>query len=99
MSDWNRMTCPICAKPQSDRRCPNGRPEGAHVDNDSTDLLDFSNPGHALESLAAKVGPVPRILPPDVAGGGTESPLVNLSSAETREELVSGAGCSVGRRA
>jgi serine/threonine-protein kinase len=47
-----------------------------------TDLFTSTRPGQVLESLAASIGSVPRILLPDTADGTTEPPLVNPASPE-----------------
>jgi serine/threonine-protein kinase len=63
--------------------CPRCRLDGVpRSDTDFTDLFTSTQPGQVLESLAASIGLVPRILLSDTAGGTTESPLVNPSSAE-----------------
>jgi serine/threonine-protein kinase len=46
------------------------------------DLFTATQPGQVLESLAAGIGSVPRVLLPDTADGITEPPLVNPASAE-----------------
>jgi serine/threonine-protein kinase len=45
-------------------------------------LFTATQPGQVLQSLAASIGSVPRVLLPDTADGTTEPPLVNTASAE-----------------
>jgi serine/threonine-protein kinase len=45
-------------------------------------LFTATRPGPVLESLSARIGPVPHLLLPDTADGTTEPPLVNPSSPE-----------------
>jgi serine/threonine-protein kinase len=45
-------------------------------------LFTATQPGQVLESLAARIGSVPRVLLPDTADGTTEPPQVDSASAE-----------------
>ncbi len=88
MPDTNDATCPRCGQPALDLAtgglCPRCRDDGGHVA--SSDVMAGSyaatQPGQVLESLAATIGPVPRILLRDTGDCTTEPPLVNPSSAE-----------------
>ena len=87
MSDTDHTACPRCGKFRPAEApadlCPRCRLEGC-LDSDSevTDSLDTAQLGRVLESLAASIGPVPRVLLPDTADGTTEALLVNPSSRE-----------------
>ena len=80
-------SCPCCGQPlpaaESGGLCPRCRLDGApSSDTGFTDWFTSTQPGQVLKSLAASIGQVPRILLSDTAGGTTEPPLVNPSSAE-----------------
>jgi len=87
MGDTDHAACPRCGKPQPIEApaglCPRCRLEGSRDSGvEVTDSLDSAQLGRLLESLAASIGPVPRILLPDTGDVATEPPLVNPSSPE-----------------
>jgi serine/threonine protein kinase/Flp pilus assembly protein TadD len=79
--------CPNCGTPRSESAqaglCPrclmlNALPSDANI----TYSFLPSDPAQVLETLTRSVGPMPRVLLPDTAGGTEESPLVKPSSTE-----------------
>ena len=81
MTEGRRDTCPRCGMPIEASVCMHCGLEGAH-DADLTDCVAPVPRGQVLESLAASIGPLPRVMLADTADGATEQRLVNPSSPE-----------------
>jgi serine/threonine-protein kinase len=87
MPNAESPSCPRCGSPRPAAGpaglCPEcllGNALGDGVD--VTYSFAPEEPGRVLETLAATVGPMPRVLLPDTAGRGDGSPLVRPSSPE-----------------
>jgi eukaryotic-like serine/threonine-protein kinase len=75
--------CPSCGRPQSTGRCPHCLTEQiSSSETAAADPFIASHSGAVIESLAATIGPIPRILLSDTGNGTVEPPLVNPASPE-----------------
>ena len=83
MTGGNRESCPRCGAPQTDGPCPDHAREPTEAgDTAPRDSFMTSNQGPVLDSLAATIGAVRRILLSDTGVGNTEPAKVNPSSPE-----------------